>query len=99
MFDSYNENDKSCHVPHDGESDRATPLGLHGQAQDGYKSYFMKQRIIPTFSEEHSGLGKVYWRNEVDDLANNLDLYGVNSLLECYVACQLTTVGSCWVFR
>lgn len=96
---SYNEQEFTCYVPHDNVAARLTPLELYGRQATGFVSYFMQERTIPAFSEEYSGVGKLYWRNAVGDRQENLDLLGVYSLHECYVACQLTTEGSCWVFR
>lgn len=99
FYYSYKEEGGHCHVPHDTAVERPTPLGLYGIEQTGYEAYFMQNETIPAFSEDHSGVGVIYWREEIDDRDYNVDLEGVATVAECFVACQLTTEEHCWIFR
>ena len=94
---SYKSEGQYCHVPHDTALSRPTPLGLHSIGEAGYQSYFMEEEDIPEFSAEHSGVNVIYRCD--GGLTTNLDLLGVASVQECFIACLLNTERKCWIFR
>lgn len=74
-------------------------LGLYGAKKSGYTSYFMTNETILDFNGAESGVGRMYWRNAIDDYDENVHLMGLYNPNECHMACLLSTGGVCWIFR
>lgn len=86
-------------MPDDPTALRDSPVGVHGRSADGYTSYFMESRTIPSFdSTLHSGIDKLYWRTAANNTEDNVDIHGV-TVDECFEICHITTDGLCFVFR
>lgn len=97
---SHRASNDECYISFDDGTITGTLVGVKSvNNDDGYNSYYMESRTIPTLSSIESQTGKIYWRNTVDDLQSNADLSGIASANECFKACHVVTDDNCWIFR
>ena len=86
-------------MPHDSQADRPTLVDLDGESANGFTAYFMRDLTVPDLTIASSGVGTIYWKTAVSNHDDNLDITGVVSVQECYVACKLNNNDTCWMFR